>query len=208
MVKRTYHQHCALARALDLVGERWTLLLVRELLTGAKRYKELQANLPGIGTNLLAARLRELQEADLVEHDGTAYALTERGAGLEPAVLALARWGAPLLAEPEPDALWRASWNVVALKYAFRPERARRLRAVLELRVDGTCVQARVRDGAVETAGEARWRPDLVLEGDGETLLALWEGELDAREAEREGALAIHGERRLLRGLLRAFEPA
>ena len=70
MPKRSYQQHCALARALDLVGERWTLLLVRELLTGPKRYRDLTRNLPGMGTNLLATRLRELQDADIVAPHG------------------------------------------------------------------------------------------------------------------------------------------
>lgn len=205
MPKRSYRQHCALARALDLVGERWTLLLVRELLTGPKRYKELARNLPGMGTNLLAARLRELGEAGIVEHGDATYALTERGAELEEAVLALARWGAPLLIEAEPDALWRASWNVVALKYAFRPERAARVSGVIELRVDDTCVQARLDQGTIETAGEERWTPDTVLRTDGATLLAIQAGELDADAAEEEGALVVEGSRRLYRSCLRVF---
>jgi DNA-binding HxlR family transcriptional regulator/putative sterol carrier protein len=209
MTRRTYRQHCALARALDLVGERWTLLVVRELLTSPKRYSNLLDNLPGMGTNLLAARLRGLQEAGLVDHDGTLYSLTPRGAELEPAVLALARFGAPLLAEGlaagNQDDLWRASWNVVALKYAFRPERARKLRGVLEYQVDGTRVQARLRDGTIETTAEPRWKPDVVVRTDGETLLALSSGELAFRQAEAEGALEIEGDRRLFRASLRAF---
>ena len=205
MTKRSYHQHCALARALDLVGERWTLLLVRELLTGAKRYRDLQQNLSGIGTNLLAARLRELQEAGIVKHEDGLYALTARGGGLEDAVLALSRWGAPLLSDPEPNALWRASWNVVALKYAFRPERARTVRGVIEFRVDDSCVQAQIRDGTIETAAEERWRPDVVIRTDGVTLLALSAGELDAKEVEASGVLEVVGDRRLFRASLRIF---
>lgn len=205
MPKRSYRQHCALARALDVVGERWTLLLVRELLTGPKRYKELLEGLVGMGTNLLATRLRELAEAGLVEQDGTLYQLTERGAQLEPAILALARFGAPLLADSAQDDLWRASWNVVALKYAFQPERAKRTRGVIEYQVDGTCVQARIRDGTIQTTGEATWQPDVVLRTDGETLLALSRGELTAKDAEAKGRLSVDGDRRVFQASLRAF---
>ncbi len=208
MPKRSYQQNCALARALDVVGERWTLLLVRELLTGPKRYKELQANLPGMGTNLLAARLRELQELGVVDREERSYVLTERGRALEASVLALARWGAPLLAGAEPDALWRASWNVVALKYAFRPERAQRTRGVIEFRVDDTLVQARIANGEIATSAAETWPPDVVVRTDGETLLGLSAGELDPKDAEREGWLEVEGDRRLFRSALRIFEPA
>ena len=205
MARRTYHQHCALARALDLVGERWTLLLVRELVGGARRYGELLENLPGMGTNLLANRLRDLQEAGIVEHEDPAYRLTERGQELEPALVALARWGAPLLDDPRPGALWRASWNVLALQYAFRPERARKLRGVLEWRIDASVVQARIREGTIETSGETRWRPDVVITTDGETLLGVWGGDVAVEDAEASGSLEIDGDRRLFRTSLRVF---
>ena len=205
MSKRSYRQHCALAQALDLVGERWTLLLVRELLSGRKRYNELLANLAGIGTNLLAARLRDLSVAGLVEHDGATYALTPRGAELEEAVLALARFGAPLLTERNPDDHWSASWNPVALKYAFRPERAKTLRVVVEYQIDGARTQARIRDGAIETAADARWKPDVVVRADGDTFLALAAGEIDPKQAEADGSLEVDGDRRAFRASLRAF---
>src|SRR2546428_8658267 len=105
--KRSYDQWCACARALDIVGERWTLLLVRDLLLGPKRYKDLLAGLPGIGTNLLAQRLRELEEQGVLERvvlpapaGATVYRLTPRSAGLEPAVLALAGSGSQFLGTP------------------------------------------------------------------------------------------------------------
>ncbi|MEM1453379.1 MAG: winged helix-turn-helix transcriptional regulator [Planctomycetota bacterium] len=205
MTRRTYAQRWALAHALDVVGERWTLLLIRELLTGPRRYGELLANLPGMGTNLLAARLKDLAAAGLIDKDEGTYALTARGAALEPAVLALARWGAPMLAEADEDEHWSATWNVVALKYSFRPDRARRARGVLEYRVDGTRVQARVRDGEIETSLEPRWDADVVLEADGETLLAIAGGTLDPDDAEADGALRVDGDRRLYRSSLRFF---
>src|SRR3954468_24706379 len=101
---RSYGQYCSVAKALDVVGERWTLLIVRELLAqGACRYTDLRAGLPGIATNLLADRLRELEAAGIVEREDapppiatTLFRLTERGAALEPVIYALGRWGAPL----------------------------------------------------------------------------------------------------------------
>src|ERR671923_662341 len=107
--KRSYDQWCAVARALDIVGERWTMLIVRDLLVGPKRYTDLLAGLPGIGTNLLAQRLRELEDRGLVERSAlpppagaTVYRLTETGAALEPVVHALGRWGFQFLGLPKP----------------------------------------------------------------------------------------------------------
>src|ERR1700751_2304890 len=105
---RSYGQYCAVAKALDVVGDRWTLLIVRELLlAGPCRYTDLRNGLPGIATNLLADRLRELEDAGIVRGElapppvaPTLYALTERGGALEPIVLELGRWGSPLMAEP------------------------------------------------------------------------------------------------------------
>jgi DNA-binding HxlR family transcriptional regulator/putative sterol carrier protein len=205
MTRRSYDQHCALARALDVVGERWTLLLIRELMTGPRRYKDLALGLAGIGTNLLAARLRDLTDAGLVEQEGTRYRLTERGLELEPAVLALARFGAPYLEERDEDHLWLPRWNAVALRYAFQPERASSLQAVVEFRVDDEVVQASIDQGTVETSSESIWDPDLSLECDGETFLALAAGELDPKSAEADGSLTITGDRRRLRSCLAAF---
>src|SRR5262249_19104128 len=104
---RSYRQYCAVARGLDVVGERWTLLIVRGLLVGPKRYKDLLDGLPGIGTNLLAARLKELEKVGVVRRTvlpppagSTVYELTESGQALEPVVMALGRWGVRLMDEP------------------------------------------------------------------------------------------------------------
>lgn len=90
---RSYGQYCALARALDVVGDRWTLLILRNLLLGGQRYTELVHGLPGIATNLLADRLRSLQENGLVVVEGDVYELTEVGRDLQPALFALSDWG-------------------------------------------------------------------------------------------------------------------
>src|SRR5262245_63048394 len=104
---RSYRQYCAVARGLDVVGERWTLLIVRDLLVGPKRYTDLLDGLPGIGTNLLAARLRELEQGGVVRRTvlpppagSTVYELTEVGRALEPVVMALGRWGVRFLDNP------------------------------------------------------------------------------------------------------------
>ncbi len=115
---RSYGQYCSVAKALDIVGERWTLLIVRELLArGACRYTDLRAGLPGIATNLLADRLRDLEVAGIVARENapppvatTLFSLTERGAALESVISELGRWGVPLMREHSPDDVFRGQW--------------------------------------------------------------------------------------------------
>ena len=150
---RSYNQHCTVAKSLDLVGERWTLLIVRELLTGPKRYKDLMANLPGIGTNLLANRLKDMAEERLVESapDEGGYALTPDGEALEPVVLALIRWGLPRLGKKFRDDLWRAAWTPLTFKALFDAERAKGVQASVVFEVDGETFFVRVDDGHLYT---------------------------------------------------------
>ena len=126
MSKRSYQQNCALARAGDVIGERWTLLMVRDLLVAPRRFNELLASLKGMGTNLLAERLKYLEGMGIIERAGArgAYSLMAKGYALEPAVLALIRWG--LLHGPEnrPGDHHRHDWDLLALKSAFQPDRA------------------------------------------------------------------------------------
>jgi len=126
---RSYQQFCPAARALDVVGERWTLLIVRDLLLGPKRYTDLQAGLPGIGPNVLADRLRSLEGAGLVRKRrlpppaaSTVYELTELGAGLRPALEELFRWGLHFAATPSAADAVKASWWLPAIRAAIRPE--------------------------------------------------------------------------------------
>ncbi|MFG3035378.1 winged helix-turn-helix transcriptional regulator [Streptomyces sp. NPDC048330] len=120
--RRSYDQHCAAARALDLVGDRWTLLVVRELLAGPRRYTDLHADLPGVSTDMLAGRLKDMEGADLVTRrrlpppaSAFVYELTPRGRDLLPVLRALAAWGAPELGEPRPTDAVRAHWYAVPL---------------------------------------------------------------------------------------------
>jgi len=107
---RSYGQHCALARALDVIGDRWSLLIVRELLLGQERWSQLRDGLPGIAKNLLAERLRDLEQAGVLTHEGDRYELTERGRELQPAIAALLGWGAPFMAAGNEDDAFRPRW--------------------------------------------------------------------------------------------------
>ena len=198
MGKRSYDQYCTVARALDVVGERWTLLLVRELLTGPKRFKGLLSGLPGIGTNLLAARLKALaghgvvRRATLPPPAGTdVYELTELGRSLEPVVLALSRWGSRLMAEePREDDDVRPGWAAMALRSLFEPA-ADGPRGVYEFCIDGETYHLRVGGGAAETWQGPAGDPDVVVSGGAGTLLALTAGRLAPEEALGSGKIRL-----------------
>jgi len=123
---RSYDQFCALARALDVVGDRWSLLIIRELFARDSRYSDLRDAMPGIATNLLAERLRHLQEAGVIKaYDApppvraTVYRLTPRGRELRPAIRALVTWGVPLLATGQGDDAFRTQWLVMPVRILF-----------------------------------------------------------------------------------------
>jgi DNA-binding HxlR family transcriptional regulator len=211
--RRSYHQYCATARTLDIVGERWTLLLVRELLTGPMRFGDLLANLPGMGTGLLASRLRFLQEEGLV-HRVTlppparteAYALTEAGAELEPVIMQLARWGLRwALDEPDAGDEFRPGWAVLGLRAVFDGEAARGLRIVYEFRVDGDVFHARIEDGSIECVHGPAQRPDAVLETTGEVFRDLAAGRAPLADLVREGGLVVTGDRQSVRRMRTIF---
>lgn len=124
--RRSYDQFCATARALDSVGDRWTLLIVRELLAGPRRYTDLHADLPGVSTDVLASRLRHMEGEGLAERRrqvrpgaGFVYELTERGRELLPVLSALATWGGPALGKPRPTDAVRAHWWAVPVRTAL-----------------------------------------------------------------------------------------
>jgi DNA-binding HxlR family transcriptional regulator len=154
--QRRYRQFCPLARALDLLGERWTLLIVRELLTGPKRYTDLKEELPGLATDLLATRLRELQENSVIAQrevppptPARVYELTERGYALKPAILELARWGRPLLREPADDRLPDSALSL-GLEATFRPDAAVGVDEIYDIEVDGQRISVHVHDRTVK----------------------------------------------------------
>lgn len=183
------------------MGERWTLLIVRELLTGPKRFKDLLDGLPGVGTNLLAARLKELEGEGLLRRTtlpppaGSAvYQLTDRGRDLEPVLMGLARWGVDLLGEPRPGEAFRPVWAVQAMKATFRPEAARWVRETYEFRVGGDVFHVRVDDGVSEPEYGPAFEPDLVVATDPATFLSLVSGRLEMSDAIEAGRLEVEGD--------------
>ncbi len=201
-MKRAYRQYCAVAKALDLIGERWTLLIVRELVLGPRRYKDLLAGLPGVATNLLADRLREMEAAGLVARrtlpppaGSTVYELTELGRGLQPMLLELGRWGAQLMGAPgEADAL-RPGWYVVSMLATFRADAADGIDAAYELHVDGEVFRIAVRDGEATTGDAAAGGPAVVIACDLPAFLALLSGGLAPDAALDTGRVVVDGER-------------
>jgi DNA-binding HxlR family transcriptional regulator len=199
--KRTYGDRCGIARALDLVGERWALLIVRELLLGPKRFTDLRAGLPNLGPDILSQRLRELEAVGVVRRTklpppagSRVYELTEWGRDLEPVVLQLGRWGsrAPVPAGEPPLG---ADSAVLALKTLFDPAAAGDVEARYELRLGEHRFRARVTGGRLELARGAAEHPDATIETDPATLAAvLWHGRA-MTEAERAGDMTIDGSR-------------
>ena len=211
MKKRRYRQYCSLARALDLVGERWTLLIIRELLSGPRRYQELLDNLPGIGTNLLAARLRELGGEGLVRKvllsapRVRAYKLTEMGRALEPAVVELARWGVTVLGHRRPDDHWSAQWNPLAFTARFQADKAAGIDAIYEYDVGGHVFHARIRDQSIETRLGSALSPDVRLVTDEETFLDLATESLSLEQAVESGRLCMEGTPEAIKSSLEIF---
>ena len=206
MSKRRYNQYCAVARALDIVGERWTLLIVRELLSGPKRFKDLLAGLPGIGTNLLTARLKDLEGYRVVRRTilpppagSKVYELTELGRSLEPVIAALGQWGLEFLGNPpnQEDDL-RPAWAMVAMRSALKPEAARGLQETYEFRIDEEAFYLRVKDGEVEALQGAALDPDLVARGSTQAFLALAAGQVEPEEALDSGEIQIEGDQETL----------
>lgn len=210
---RTYKQYCATARTLDVVGERWTLLLVRDLLTGPKRFGDLQKSLRGMGTGLLAARMKHLEREGLVEKitlpppaRTPAYALTEAGRELGPAVLALARWGTKwAMGERRDGETFHAGWAVLAMEAYFDAEAAAGVRAVYEFRAGDEVFHVRLADGTVEAAHGPAQLPDATLDMTDDVLVGLAEGRLSLAEAVRDKKITASGDRDALRRLRTLF---
>ena len=177
--ERSYRQFCGVARGLDLVGERWALLVVRELLLGPRRYTDLAGGLPGVSTNVLSTRLRQLERSGVVQRRvlpppaaSAVYELTPYGRDLEPIVLALGRWGARSLGPHGEEALC-SHWLALALKSFFHAEAAGGVSAVYEVRLREGSFRIAVHEGAVEVAPGPADEADLVLEADDDALVAL-----------------------------------
>ena len=196
---KRYDQYCPIARALGLVGERWTLLVVRELMHGPKRYTDLAVHLPGIGTNVLAARLKELEAAGLVEKRrlappaaSTVYALTEAGRALRPVLHELARFGARLLGPPPAEAL-EPGWLLGALDVALSPVGSSGSVGFRIGEEEASLVEGRAVEGVVEDA-------DVVVEGDP---VGFYHLVVDRRQ----DGVRVAGDAEILERLLDGFAP-
>ncbi|HWH33297.1 MAG TPA: helix-turn-helix domain-containing protein [Egibacteraceae bacterium] len=201
MTRRSYGQACPLAAALDRVGERWTALVIRDLASGPRRYSDLLRGLPGIGTTLLAERLRSLQDEGLVAQRelpppaaSTVYELTTAGWELAAALAPLAAWGTRFVATDD-GARLRPEWLILAMAQGLSPADADGVRDVYEFHVDGTVFHVAVEDGRLSGAAAPAPRPpDAVIRTDWTTLLALGSGALTPREALEQGRAAFDGD--------------
>jgi DNA-binding HxlR family transcriptional regulator/putative sterol carrier protein len=202
-----------LARALELVGGRWALLVVRDLLTGPKRFSELQEGLHGIPTNVLTSRLRELEEAEIVERrvqahpgSGVVYALTDYGLELEEPVLRLGFWGAKTMGSPCEGDFISLDSLALALRGAFRPDRARGPQRLYELRVDGKPLRILVKSGRVTAPAGSEGEPDVVLDVEPAAISDLLSGVMDVDEAVSSGRLRVEGDPAEARRFVERFQ--
>lgn len=208
---RSYRDLCGIARALDLVGERWALLVVRELLFGPKRFADLHRGLPGLSQNVLTQRLRELQETGIVTRrralppgPGQVYALTDHGRALEPVLLALGRWGSPLPPLPGSAVELSSDALVVALRTTFDPDVAGDLRGSVQLRLPGDAFHLVVNNGRLDAVrGEAA--ADAVLTTEVRTIQSLVFDGQDLDEVIRIGDATVDGDPAMLRRFIKAF---
>jgi DNA-binding HxlR family transcriptional regulator len=208
VTRKSYGQYCGLARALDVVGGRWSLLIVRELLVGPARYRDLLAGLPGIATNLLAERLRDLEEAGVIQRqldtdsNGVVYALTPWGSELRGSVDALVKWSGPLMVSGPGGDSFQAHWLVVALEALLRGKRSEVPRTV-GVEVDGTMVTVHVDETGPRVALDGDRQLETVLSAEPAVVLGLAAGALTVEQAIAAGV--VRGDRNELAAL---FGPA
>ena len=194
---RGYNQHCTLAYALDQIGERWTLLIVRELLAGPRRYTDLAQGLVTVPSNVLASRLRDMEALGLVARKRlpapaesvVVYELTEEGAALSDAIAALSRWGMRSLPPTTDGRAVRARWLIPVMEARFDPDAATGVNESYELRIDDEeSVHFTVDDGHGRAFPGPAPEPAVTVSSDAETLVALANGAITIPEATRRGA--------------------
>lgn len=210
--KRTYADACGIARALDLLGERWALMIVRELLLGPKRFTDIREGLPHLSSDVLAQRLRELEEGDVVQRRtlpppaaSHVYELTERGLALEPVLIALGRWGGTYMPPPEDGMCMSLDAHVVSMRTLFDPERAGDFAACIELRLRDHRFRAVVADGEVEVERGEAPGADATIVTDPATLIAVLHGHRELAEARQAGDVTIEGDKRVAARFMRLF---
>ncbi len=205
-----YHQYCPVANALDQIGDRWELLIVRELMLGQRRYTDLAEALPGIGSNVLTTRLRDLEAAGIVRKTKlpppfavSVYELTDYGRELDVVLRALAQWGAHTLGAPAPE----DCWSMYAVHVRFRPAAA--VDGTYEIRfVGGETITLQVADGALVAMKLPADDPTLVVEAAPEALHAVIGGAMSAAQAVADGRVRlVVGSEKELGDLVAMFAP-
>lgn len=201
MSSRKYGQACSVSRFLDQLGSRWTLLIVRDLLVGPRRFRELLSNSPSMGPNLLTDRLRELQKHGIIEkvaapgESATTYVLTDKGLALEPVILAMARWGMSFATVDQSNpGVSRPDLLVVAFRAAFVPERAKGVKEAYEFRIDDTIFFAQIEDTVLHTGLGTASRPAFILTTDSSTFDQIAAGDLDIVDAQEQCLIDVSGD--------------
>ncbi len=202
MTSRSYNQYCGLAYALDIVGERWTLLIVRELMAGPRRFKDLIDGLPDISTNLLAERLKRLEQQGMLSRrvlpppaGSTVYELTSLGQALEKMLLELGKWGSQFVPPSlEGATLLRLGSYALTLKTFFRPEQAQGVNETYELHIDNEVLQVQINEGQIHVQQGEALKADVIFHTDMPSYLELLRRQIQPDEAVSRGLIRIEGD--------------
>jgi DNA-binding HxlR family transcriptional regulator/putative sterol carrier protein len=209
--KRTYEDGCATAHALDLIGERWALLVVRELILGPKRFTDLRAGLPGISPNVLTQRLEELEHAGVLRRRklpppaaAWVYELTEWGLQLENVIMALGRWGArsPVLLQGHPLSIDAV---ILSFRTMFSSDAAAGFKATLELRIGEDRFRAEIAKGEMHLTRGTAATPDAIIETDANTLVMVAYAGRKFADAVRQGDLKVEGDKVIAKRFLSLY---
>lgn len=211
---RSYDEYCALAKSLDVLGDRWTLLIVRELaLKGRCRYTDLRNGLPGIATNLLADRLRELERAGVIAREDapppiatTLFRLTERGERLVPVLEGLLLWGVPLMAEQKPGDAVQSHWLAWPLELMLTDTRPDDAPVAIELQTTDQPIVLEAREGQLHAKLGSAAEPDATLSGPLPLILGLLLGRIELADAQ-SGGVEVRGDVGVLDRIAAAGQP-
>ena len=217
MTDKVYGQYCGLAKALDLIGERWTLLIVRDLAFGPRRFSDLVEGLPGISTAVLTERLTRLEEARLIVRRtlpppaaSKVYDLTQNGRDLTRAIVPLAAWGVRVLAanRRKRTEAFRPAWGLLFLRETFDTSSARGVHDVYEFHIDASVISVIVEDGEMQVIEGRSGRPvDVEVHVDATTFIDVGVGRLRGRDAIRQGKLRLVGSEAALRRYTSIIRP-
>jgi DNA-binding HxlR family transcriptional regulator/putative sterol carrier protein len=212
MPDHRYHQYCGAARALDVVGDRWTLLIVRELMLGPQRFTDLVDGLPGISRNLLIERLRALERDGVVARDELpppaarqVYELTEDGRDLAAAMVPLVAWGARRLGTRKPTESFRPQWGALAMATFADREAAKAVHETYQYLVGRSAFHFTVDNGSIELHDGKAQNPAATLATDEKTWADIASGKITASSAIATGALALTGDPRAAKRLNKIF---